>query len=309
MPAVAALVSVESLPPELSSFDAALAERAREHRMRERLERARAAALGLKDAAPLTGRNLREIRHAELLQAPVDALRRRREAGGQVTRNERQSAMASAARATLLLRGVEADVAHRTNERYLARVTDEPVELETARGEVIERQNVVTAAWALSDGRKVLDVRKASRLRITTRDGLEVLAKLKPDAEAGIIPLRPMLYAAGLRYREFYERCDPEKSLRPPPINPDERGGFQHGGDGYEVKRRAMAATFIELEKGAYDHAGGGPAGAAALHALREIAGKGLPLGRLVKGSRARKRLRADLERALQGVANRLGMG
>jgi hypothetical protein len=299
--------------------------RARELREHARRERARALSLIPRDEAPLTRANLKAIREADRHMAVVLALRLRVEAAAKdrsivITLEERRAALHAGTEARRLLLAVERDLATRTQARYGDRVNAETKALEEAREEIVARQIVQVAAWrrhpdgrlVLVKGLPVLDFEDAQPLRITTRDGLEALAKKTPaQIKAGELPITAVGYAAGLRIRELYEKVDPERQLRPANLNPDARGGIHHGGDNWEEKRREISdqlARILTAVRLAGEDAGGANTGALWVRVVVEVACKGEPIGRVVKGSRARKRWRDALDPALDVVADQFGL-
>jgi hypothetical protein len=296
--------------------------RARELREHARRERARALSLIPRDEAPLTRANLKAIREADRQMAVVLALRLRVAAAAKdprivISRAEREAALSAMTEAKRRLMEVEADLAARTQARYGARVNIETKALEELRGEVVARQLVHIAAWkrheggrlVLERGLPVLVFEDALPNRVVTRDGLETLATLRPDYKRRVLPITALHYTAGLRFRELYEKCDPERALRPPAIDPDARGGIHHGGDNWEEKRHAIADEVAEIVRKVR--------AAAIAHRrcpdtwariLTEVAGKGTPISACVSGTNARRRWRAAIEPILDVVADHFGM-
>ncbi len=289
---------------------AANAPRARAARRLARLERNHALANIARDAAPLTDKNHRDILVAEQLRTKAKALRKARQRG------LADDALTSAAD---LLRGVEADVHQRSEDRYIGRVTTETRMLEEDRGEVVATEEINQPAWrrrasgkmALVDGQPVLNDVPVKRLRITTRDGLEVLAKKSDDqVRAGDLPITAAAYAAGLRYRELYEKSDPERCLKAASWDDSARGP-KHGGDNWEDARLGFARDVARIEDAVQKEGariGGARLAVLWVKVLREVAGKGLPISRAVSGGRAREKWREAIDPVLDVVADWFGM-
>lgn len=302
---------------EFCALDDETRSRQRERRRREKLDRNHAMSLIPRDDAPFTPNNLKAMREADRRIAPSIILKLRRAAQNvghvgsphPITRAERQEALAGEHAAKELLNAVEGDLRYRTDERYVARVNIETRSLEEGRGETVVWEKAETANWRGEGKRKALEVDRVRRLRITSRDGLEVVAFKSPaQIKTGDLPISAIQYTAGLRYRELYEKADPERALRPAPIDPDMRGGYSHGGAGWEEKKREITDQLARLDRFVSASAGGGSRGADAVKALQEVAGKANPISKVVSGSRARARMRRALEVALDAVADALGL-
>lgn len=143
------------------------------------------------------------------------------------------------------------------------------------------------------------------------RDGLETLLT------AG--SLTRTQHAAGLRYRADYEAIDPERQLTPPILDP-EKVKSAHGGDNWDAKRREIERRVygvhlmicgVDVEPGERAAMPNLPAGhpaRRAIHALNEIAGKGMNIRDMASGGRTRARIRDDLEFALDACAITYGL-
>jgi hypothetical protein len=155
----------------------------------------------------------------------------------------------------------------------------------------------------LAEGRgEVIEVEKSDarghkgRLRYTRRDGLEHLYTVGSLTERE--------YKAGRRYRELYERTDPERGLRPAdlsqPFSPS------HGGEGFSKKAAEWSREKLNIEAKVIEES----QNRYALLALQEVAGQrrqviehlrdidkvgsGHACARYVKGLREALRIAAD---------------
>lgn len=145
------------------------------------------------------------------------------------------------------------------------------------------------------------------RMRISSRDGLETLFTTHSISRVH--------HAAGLMYRADYERIDPEKLLTPPQLDP-EKVSVSHGGDNWDTKRREIEERVFGIhlmicgvdaptreERRSLPRWPAGHPAMRAIHALEQIAGKGLNLGDLTASGSVKARLREDLIFALDACA------
>jgi hypothetical protein len=164
----------------------------------------------------------------------------------------------------------------------------------------------------------------SAKTKRISRDGLETLAQEKTD-KATNEPIPPAIdhiqYTAGQRFRVDYERIDPERKLTPPTLMREgkSRGG---GSEGYDRKVAEswdrvrtiylmIAGVSFELSQRQQDEFAGPtmprlPAGhpaMRAIHALNEIAGKGMNLGDMTNSGSVKERIREDLIFALDACA------
>ena len=155
-------------------------------------------------------------------------------------------------------------------------------------------------AVARDRGDRVIEPKDTGVLSVS-RDGLETLRS------AGSLDRN--LYAAALKYREDYERLDPESGLTPPSI--DQSRSISHGGDGWAIKRREIADRIraVHLMIAGIDRPAGEaaampalPAGhpiMQAIYVLEEVAGKGSNLRDLTASGSVQRRLSKALILAL----------
>lgn len=158
----------------------------------------------------------------------------------------------------------------------------------------------------LEKGKPVYEVVKATRTRVISRDGLENLMANKF--------LNGIQYAAGLKYREMYEMADPERQLRScmgfevggrTPLDPFCRRvvkAVQDRAEDNEALVRLDEYVMRSLES-----QWGVIAAGRAIHALREVAGKGKTVRQIASGSAHRKHLLSLLD-ALDAVADYKGL-
>lgn len=132
------------------------------------------------------------------------------------------------------------------------------------------------------------------RIRIRSRDGLESLFV------AG--SLTPIQYAAGMRYRDLYERIDPERGLKPM----DYEGVFtpSHGGEGFAVKRSGWMRQVLSLEATIRTK----DKNRVAVRALQEVAGLRRTIASFADGGQARARHTEGLKLALDVCAEWFGV-
>lgn len=257
-------------------------------------ERLRIVALIPKDEAPLSHVNHIAIRKADLALAVMLAMRIRRGEGTPISKDERRQAEQSLREARQLLIAVERDLVERTHARYLARIAEEIIWLETGRGEEVREETVDDLTWVGHGVERVLATRRVTRLRILTRDGLSTLGLSAPR------------FAAGMRYRAAYEKADPERGLKA--VNWEPTGGASHGGDNWEDARLGWAKDVALIERKVYAAGALHKRGDLWVQVLRQVAGQGLPISKAVKGARARERWRQALDPALDVVAAYLGI-
>lgn len=180
------------------------------------------------------------------------------------------------------LRGLGAELVARQAEVELAAGLAETAALERARGERVE-------APKRSGG--------AGPLRVSTRDGLETLARC---GAIDAVQLR-----AGMLYRQLYESADPERDLR---SRMGELGGVGGGGAAdreawQEIRlRRSATLAMIEAKVRAADRGG------RALRALREVAGHARCVSHCASGGGAQSALRQALAAALETAAEHFGL-
>jgi hypothetical protein len=304
---------------------------ARDKRERDKANRVRVLNLIPRDAAPFTKANLRQLAEADK-QAAIRLSYELRLAASKVngstirvTREERDAAAVATRKAETAYNDLKRDLDARTDQRYAARVTSETKALEEARGEIVKRALVHTAAWLHDEqgrlvlgpgGLPILHWGECEPLRVETRDALEILVNQKVDIARGIYPISHLHYAAGVRLQHLYEKVDPKHALKPPPYDASRfsgirGGGPHHGGEGWEDKLREISDTLasvilaVRLEG---ERTGGANRGALWIRVLYEVVCEGTPIARAVSGSRARKRWRKAVEPVLDVVADKLGM-
>jgi hypothetical protein len=123
-------------------------------------------------------------------------------------------------------------------------VTLEEARKSRAEGMRISAEQAEVKACAEARGEEIVAETSAAkgvkgRLRILSRDGLERLFL------AGAIS--PVQYASGMRYRDAYERVDPEASLKP--MDYGRIFSPRHGGDGYAHKRAEWSNELLNVER------------------------------------------------------------
>lgn len=268
------------------------------------------------DEAPLTKANLRMLREADRHMAAFSVVRAKTEAGAHVREAERGAALAAAREARRLLESVERDLAARAGARYADRANDETRALEEARGELVVRDEVRLASWrrdengqlALANGLPVLDWECARPLRVLTRDGLEVLAQKSPaQLRRGDVPITQLGYAAGLRFRELWERADPERALRPRSLlDYVQVGGGRGGGEDRRKEIADQVARIVRAVRAQAQVSRQDPDLWSRI--LQEVVAKGTPISRAVSSARARARWRAAIDPILDVLADQFGM-
>lgn len=201
---------------------------------------------------------------------------------------------------------VAGELAERVEASRLAADRLETETLERLRGERVEHEPGVGAA-------------RRTRLRIASRDGLEMLAR------SGALDRR--LFTAGMRYREQMELLDPERGLSPPAWDAARMAGAGRtgvaaraglgGGDGWARRRAQAAERLAALERAIQgkDPTYVGALGVApvdrtgrSVMALREVAGKGRCIRHLVNGGSGRAAWTRALVVALDQAARWLGL-
>lgn len=85
---------------------------------------------------------------------------------------------------------------------------------------------------------EVIDISHIKRLRLASRDGLEYLKNHGAITDEQ--------FAAGMRYRDIYDRADWERKLKP--LDPGRIGSPHHGGEGYADKRAEWFAELAQVE-------------------------------------------------------------
>jgi hypothetical protein len=140
----------------------------------------------------------------------------------------------------------------------------------------------------------------AGRIEITTRDGLRNLRSRNQ--------ISPRQFEAGMRYRELYERTDPEAVLKP--LDYDRITSPHHGGEGYQQKRNEWMHERLNLEAKVTE----GAQNRFAMGALQEIAGNKRFMVDVLKdaspnvGARLRARYAKGLRDALNIAADYFGL-
>lgn len=212
-----------------------------------------------------------------------------------VVLNKRQAREIDEAEAQLASPDLETRKAGRD---LMAKVNGEiEKELDKRRREIDEAE---TVAMTEARGDRVRRPKDDGALEVS-RDGLETLRSTGT--------LDRTLYAAALKYREDYERLDPENGLTPPSI--DQSRSVSHGGDGWAKKRkeiadriRAVHLMIAGVDRKADETAAmpmlppGHPV-MQAIYVLEEVAGKGSNLRDLTASGSVRARLSKSLVLAL----------
>lgn len=168
--------------------------------------------------------------------------------------------------------------------REAARISAERAEIircAEARGEDVEAET--------SDARG-----HKGRLRYVDRDGLLSLFN------SGQISDRQ--YAAGMRYRELYEKVDPEASLKP--LNPARIYSPRHGGEGYAQEQFKHWTELLKLEALVREDDRNGHA----VQMLQAFAGNRTSTRRLGRTKDIREDLIAALRVALDRCAGHFGV-
>ncbi len=179
-------------------------------------------------------------------------------------------------RGELLLRRLEADLAADAAAADVRKGLDETTRLERARG---ERVDVARAGP------------ERGRVRVTSRDGLESLAKSGAIDQAQ--------HRAGLIYRDLYEATDPERGLRSHMDDLERRGrggGPTTAGEAWAERRLRLAGGVAVIEA----KVRAALRDDRALRALREVAGHARPISRLSAGGGAQAAYRSALIEALE---------
>lgn len=247
-------------------------------RAKARLERARAASLIPHDEAPLASGDMKLIARADALLTKAAVAKSNGDLrGAHVHRTE----------AKRILMDCEDSLRARTDSRWAERILAEIREIEVAQGGEVE----VRSFHLMRAGRP----EEGKPLQLSSRDGLYTLHKSGKISAA--------LLAGGLAYREIYEKTDPERSLRPPPIDPaDIRVG--RGGEGWAEKRaqlwddRQAIETLVRVDQ----------INGRGLTGLWEVAGKGRCVAHYSSGAWARDANTTALVRALGVVASYFGL-
>lgn len=276
-----ALVADEpNVDPKASLRNATLRRAAKDQRQRAR-------RLLVQDSAALSPKNLKHLREAEASRNMSDQLAKLGRSG---------DALLELVRSRALIAEVANDREERTEAAWLARTRDETIQLERARGEIV----TVATGRIEKAGRPP---RPHGQVRVESRDGLATLGKT--------FPVR--LVDVGQRFRELYERSDPERSLgsqlakfqaqnrapeRDPNYCPDTMRVH------YSQTMKRVEAWIFQAGEDEGRHPGRGKLW---LMLVREVAGKGVPINRLASGGSKRRRYSLALEDALQELAHYLG--
>lgn len=243
-------------------------------------QRQRARRLLVQDNAPLSPKNLRQLREAEAARNTSDQL-------AQVGRSG--DALMELIRSRALAAEVANDRDQRTEAAWVSRTRDETIQLERARGELVE----VATGRIEKPGRPV---RPRGQIRVKSRDGISTMN------------LRPRLADCAMRFRELYERADPERSLK------SQLAQFQASGRSPTRDPTYCAQTMLihygETLKRVEDwifHAAPPEKGPVWRMLLREVAGKGTPISRLATSGSKRRAYSLELETLLEELAQFLG--
>jgi hypothetical protein len=266
------------------------------HSQSERLrrqwaERDRVVSLIPKDEAVLTPLEAHTIERVDVLLAEAVALRRAPEGREMASLTNRVLANDKLKEARGALLRIERSLEARTNMRWADRVLTEIQGLEAEQG---GHSEFISAGGFERDedgGRRPTN---GTPLQLHSRDGILTLVTSKA--------LTHVQAQALLQYRTLYEQTDPERSLRPAPIDPaDVRVGG--GGEGWAEKRAKLWDARRQIEQKIVDDQP-----RRALRAVHEVAGKGRTVSSFSKGA-ARGLNTAALQRAADVVAAHYGLG
>lgn len=214
------------------------------------------------------------------------------------------------------------------DERSKARIT-ELAQLEALRGGqvLIEEVDVDTPLVGDWRGHETQVWRNGERVKVkehlvrpvvTSRDGLETLATMHLTIDGRVrrnrdgTPMLPaiseMCHAAGVRYRDLYELCDPEGVLHA--VNPEDMGRGQPPRDAFSSKvvaaiqdRAQFSGVIRRLEARVRDELG-----EEGVFVLVEVAAKGNTIRSLAPGRRRAIRLTLKLREALGILAEAFGL-
>lgn len=191
----------------------------------------------------------------------------------------------------LMMEALEKEISNRATGAAVDAALEERRGLEALRGYDIGRSTIEGAVGAPH----------------LSRDGLETLLTAKSITKTQ--------HAAGMLYRIDYERIDPEKLLTPPQLDP-EKVSVSHGGDNWDTKRREIEERVFGIhlmicgvdgptqeERRSLPRWPAGHPAMRAIHALEQIAGKGLNVLDMAKSGSVRARIREDLIFALDACA------
>ncbi|MBI5940136.1 MAG: hypothetical protein HY859_06895 [Caulobacterales bacterium] len=210
------------------------------------------------------------------------------------------------------------------DERSKARIT-ELAQLEALRGGqvLIEEVDVDTplvenGAEVWRNGERVKVREHLVRPIVTSRDGLETLATMHLTMDGRVrrnrdgTPMLPaiseMCHAAGVRYRDLYELCDPEGVLHA--VNPEDMGRGQPPRDAFSSRvvaaiqdRAQFSGVIRRLEARVREELG-----EEGVYVLVEVAAKGNTIRSLSPGRRRAIRLTLKLREALGILAEAFGL-
>lgn len=236
----------------------------------------RAASLIPQDEAPFTSHEISSLQRAEA---------RANEAKIHQAAGNHRLARARTVEARRLLVDIEILQRGRSDTRWAERVLGEITALEQAIGGATDRPRLA----------------QGQPLQIASRDGLYMLSVPRkvtgPDGKpVSIARVAKGQYAAGVQYRELYEKTDPERTLRPPAIDPADIRSTP-GGEGWEEKRRKLWDDRKRIDAQIK-----AKCGAQALWLLQEIAGKGRCIAHLAKEEGKSGRTREDYTQQVVGA-------
>lgn len=213
-------------------------------------------------------------------------------------------------------------------ERRQARIT-ELAQLEALRGGQVLIEEVVVETPVVEDwrGQKVQVWRNGERLKVrehlvrpvvTSRDGLETLATMHLTIDGRVrmnrdgTPMLPAISevcrAAGMRFRELYELCDPEGVLHA--VNPEDMGRGKPPRDTFSSRvvaaiqdRAEFSGVVRRLEARVREELG-----EEGVYVLIEVAAKGNTIRSIAPGRRRAIRLTFALREALGILAEAFGL-
>ncbi|MFZ5669108.1 MAG: hypothetical protein ACOY4K_06415 [Pseudomonadota bacterium] len=216
-------------------------------------------------------------------------------------------------------------LAQREEEEWgQARIT-ELAQLEALRGGqvLIEEVDVDTpvvegGAEVWRNGERVKIREHLVRPVVTSRDGLETLATMHLTIDGRVrrnrdgTPMLPAISetcrAAGMRYRDLYELCDPEGVLHA--VNPEDMGRGKPPKDAFSSRVVAAIqdrAQFAGVVRRLEDRVRA-ELGEEGVYVLVEVAAKGMTIRSLAPGRRRAIRLTLKLREALGILAEGFGM-
>lgn len=212
---------------------------------------------------------------------------------------------------------IQRQARRRSDTAWLDQTHNEAQSLEGLRGETVELEELVTDVVVTDDagapkwrnGQIVRREEKVRRLRISTRDGLLSLGKPTTtktvDGQEIVIPakLQPQHIRMGLRYRDAYERADPERGLRSCMGQSNSPGKPDPWSADYITRQQEIALKGAELTK--MDLIIHKAAGTKALKAIRHVCGQAKPMRSLAAGS-AHQSYTAAMITGLEALAEAL---